>query len=66
MKIIISGLLAGFMSSALGVGLGLILSPILLSFGVDPVSTASTEINKAFYATLTSTIIVIIFGGMNF
>ena len=59
-KLIIFSLFAGFASSALGAGLALILAPILLQCGLDPVSVAATEINQAFYSTITSTMIVIV------
>jgi uncharacterized membrane protein YfcA len=65
-KLILYSLFAGFASSSLGAGLALILAPILLECGLDPVSVAATEINQAFYSTITSTLIVIINGGMHF
>jgi hypothetical protein len=65
-KLILYSLFAGFASSALGAGLALILAPILMECGLDPVSTAATEINQAFYSTLTSTLIVILTATMQF
>jgi uncharacterized membrane protein YfcA len=59
-KLILYSLFAGFASSSLGAGLALILAPILLECGLDPVSVAATEINQAFYSTITSTMIVIV------
>ena len=65
-KLILFSLFAGFASSALGAGLALILAPILLECGLDPVSVAATEINQAFYSTITSTMIVIVTASMPF
>ncbi|TNV79608.1 hypothetical protein FGO68_gene15395 [Halteria grandinella] len=65
-RLLISSLFAGFSSSAFGVGLALILTPILMALGLDPVASAATEIYQAFYSTLTSTMIVIVLNGMNF
>ncbi|TNV79543.1 hypothetical protein FGO68_gene4001 [Halteria grandinella] len=65
-RLLIASLFAGFSSSAFGVGLALILTPILMALGLDPVASAATEINQAFYSTLTSTMIVIVLNGMNF
>ena len=64
-KLLIFAFLSAFSSAAFGVGLGLLLSPTMLSVGLNPVKTASTEIYMAFYSTLTSTILVIIFGGLS-
>lgn len=57
---------AGFQESAFGVGLGLVIDPFFLNCGLDPVTVAATEVHLAFYATLTSTVVVVIFGMMNF
>ena len=63
-KLIIFSLFTGLASRALGAGLTLILAPILLYCGLDPVSVAATEINQAFYSTLPSTMIVIVTASM--
>lgn len=61
-KLVILSFAAGFFSASLGIGLALLVAPMLLSCGLDPLTTAATEIHSAFYSALTSTLIVILLG----
>ena len=65
-KVSIYSFFAGFQEAAFGVGQGLVIDPFFLNCGLDPVTVAATEVHLAFYATLTSTAVVIIFGLLNF
>ncbi len=65
-KIIIYAFFAGFQEASIGVGLGLVLDPFFLKCGLDPVTIAATEVHLAFWSTVTSTVVVIIFGLLNY
>lgn len=65
-SLLIASFIAAFASAGVGVGLGLVLTPVIMHAGVNPVLACNTEMYMAFYATLASTIVVMVFGGLNY
>lgn len=61
-KLILLGLIGGFISGALGLGGGTIFSPILLNMGIPPAVASSTSMYLVFYSTASSSFVYFIYG----
>ena len=59
------GLVGGFISGGFGIGPAFILNPALTQLDVFPPVASDTGMFVTMYGTITSTIIVIIFGKLN-
>lgn len=59
------GLVGGFISGGFGIGPAFILNPVLTQLDVFPPVASDTGMFVTTYGTITSTIIVIIFGKLN-
>lgn len=56
----------GFAAGSLGLGTGIILNPTLMQLGLHPVVASATGMYMVIYSTLSASIVVTIFGKMNF
>ena len=61
-----TALIAGFLGGMLGIGGGIILTPLWLSFGVEPQETTSSSIVGVIFTSFVSSFQVIMSGGLQF
>ena len=64
-KLIIIGLFAGFLAGFLGIGSALILNPIMILLGMNPVVATETGMYIGIYSAFSAAIQVIILGKVN-
>jgi uncharacterized membrane protein YfcA len=64
-KLLMFGLVGGWVSGALGLGGGSIFNPVLLSMGVPPTVSSSTGMYMIIFSTIGSSAIYLIFGLLN-
>jgi uncharacterized membrane protein YfcA len=65
-KIVVIGLIAGFGGGSLGIGMGIVLTPVYISIGLDTPVASATAMHLVMYSTLAASIVVSIFGRLNY
>jgi uncharacterized membrane protein YfcA len=65
-KIVIIGLLAGFGAGSLGIGMGIVLTPVYISIGLDTPVASATTMYIGVYSTSAASIVVCIVGRLNY
>jgi uncharacterized membrane protein YfcA len=65
-QLVTLGLFAGFGAGSLGIGMGVILTPVYISLGLNSIIASSTAMYVVLFSTSSASIVVCIFGRMNY